>query len=274
MDPGARPTPPVDTATDLVTWGNAPSTEVLSADLRATGEQLGADRVYVFENVRDPDGRLWMNLTAEWLREGTKGLFEDPGTKLHPYSPDFTRWIEVLGAGDIVADHVLDLPEPERRVLAAEGTASIVAVPIMLDDGWWGYLAADDCDSGRAWTQGEIEVLQVMAASIGERVARSRRISTEEILGDRHRAIVEHAPVVTYIDALDDGASTLFISPQVLTLTGYAPEEWTGDPDLWLRILHPEDRGRALAENQRHNETGESFSLDYLASRRPTPPSP
>src|SRR5688500_3256036 len=122
MDPGAQPMPPVETAADLVTWGNAPAAEVLSADLREAGEQLGADRVYVFENVRDPDGRLWMTLAGEWLREGTKGLFEDPGTKLHPYSPDFTRWIEVLGAGGIVAEHVVDLPEPERRVLAAEGT--------------------------------------------------------------------------------------------------------------------------------------------------------
>jgi diguanylate cyclase (GGDEF)-like protein/PAS domain S-box-containing protein len=268
MDPGAHRMSPVDTAADLVSSGNGPAAEVLSGELRAAGEQLGADRVYVFENVRDPDGRLWMNLSAEWLREGTRGIFEDPGTKLHPYSPDFTRWIEVLGAGGIVAEHVIDLPEPERRVLAAEGTASIAAVPILLEDGWWGYLAADDCDGGRAWTQGEIEVLQVAAASIAEGVARSRRISMEEIVGDRHRAIVEHAPVVTYIDALDDAASTVFISPQVLTLTGYSPEEWTGDPDLWLRILHPEDRGRAVAENQRHNETGDSFSMDYRIYRK------
>ena len=41
-----------------------------------------------------------------------------------------------------------------------------------------------------------------------------------------------------------------------------------GDPDLWLRIIHPDDRARAVAENQRHNETGESFSLDYRVYRK------
>ena len=61
--------------------------------LEAVGRELGAHRVYVFENVRDPDGRLWMNLADEWLDDGVRGLFDVPGTTLHPYSPDFTRWI-------------------------------------------------------------------------------------------------------------------------------------------------------------------------------------
>jgi diguanylate cyclase (GGDEF)-like protein/PAS domain S-box-containing protein len=268
MDPDAPSTPPIETTADLVTSGSAPAPEALESDLREAGERLGVDRVYVFENVRDPDGRLWMNLIAEWLRDGRKGVFEDPGTTLHPYSPEFTRWIEVLGGGQVLVDRVVDLPDPERRVLAAEGTASLVAVPILLDDGWWGYLGADDCDGGRAWSETEVGVLRALAASIGEGVARRRRISTEQIVGDRHRAIVEYAPVVTYIDALDDGASTVFISPQVEILTGYSPQEWIGDPDLWLRILHPDDRSRAVAENQRHNETGESFSLDYRIYRK------
>ncbi|HET9671328.1 MAG TPA: hypothetical protein VFQ40_00595, partial [Actinomycetota bacterium] len=90
MDPRELPGPSLDAAADLVTASSAPPSASLSADLATLGRELGVDRVYVFENVRDPDGRLWMNLTAEWLRDGTRGLFDDPGTRLHPYSPDFT----------------------------------------------------------------------------------------------------------------------------------------------------------------------------------------
>ena len=32
---------------------------------------------------------------------------------------------------------------------------------------------------------------------------------------------------------------------------------------MWVKILHPDDRVRALAENVRHNETGEPFPLEY-----------
>jgi diguanylate cyclase (GGDEF)-like protein/PAS domain S-box-containing protein len=268
MDLRERSTPGVDPAADPASAGGSPGAGLPSDDLASAGQELDAHRVYVFENVRDPGGRLWMNLCAEWVRDGTRGIFDDPGTKLHPYSPDFTRWIEVLGGGSIIAERVVDLPEPERRVLGAEGTASVVAVPIHLDDEWWGFLGVDECDGGRTWTPGEIELLRYLAVSIGEGVARRRQISAEEIVGDRYRAIVEHAPAVTYIDALDAAASTVFISPQVQDLTGYSPDEWTHDGDLWLRIVHPEDRGRAMAENQRHNETGESFSLDYRIYRK------
>ena len=245
-----------------------PRWEPLSESLSGVGRRLGADRVYVFENVRDPDGRLWMNLVSEWLRDDITGIFEDPGTNLHPYSPDFTRWIEVLGSRRILTGSVAQMPEGERRVLAGERTASLVAVPIFLDEEWWGFVGADDCDGGRAWSAEDIAVLEHLAGSVAEDVERRRRISTDEIMGDRYRSIVEQIPAVTYIDALDDAASTVYISPQVETLLGYAPGEWIADPDLWLRLIHPDDRARALAENQRHNETGESFSLDYRIYRK------
>jgi diguanylate cyclase (GGDEF)-like protein/PAS domain S-box-containing protein len=257
-----------DPTADLVVRSVPTASSPLSESLANVGRELGADRVYIFENVRDPDGRLWMNLTSEWLRDGIRGLFDAPGTKLHPYSPDFTRWIEELGDRHVVTGSVAQLPESERRVLAAEATSSIVAVPIFLVDGWWGFLGADDCGRGRVWSPGEIELLRVMADAIAEDVGRQRKISAEAIMGDRFRSIVEHISAVTYIDALDDSASTLYVSPQVEDLLGYAPDEWLSDGDLWLRLIHPEDRPRAAAENQRHNETGEAFSLDYRVHRK------
>jgi diguanylate cyclase (GGDEF)-like protein/PAS domain S-box-containing protein len=79
----------------------------------------------------------------------------------------------------------------------------------------------------------------------------------------RFRLLVEQAPAVVYIDALDDCASTLYISPRIEHLTGYSPEEWRNDPDLWPKLLHPEDRDRALELTARHNETGEPFLMEY-----------
>jgi diguanylate cyclase (GGDEF)-like protein/PAS domain S-box-containing protein len=268
MDAPLGSAPAVDPAAGASVSTVDPRWEPLSESLSGVGRRLGADRVYVFENVRDPDGRLWMNLISEWLRDGITGIFEDPGTNLHPYSPDFTRWIEVLGSRRILTGSVAQMPEGERRILAGERTSSLMAVPIFLDEEWWGFVGADDCDGGRAWSAEDIAVLEDLAGSVADDVERRRRISTDEIMGDRYRSIVEQIPAVTYIDALDDAASTVYISPQVETLLGYAPGEWIADPDLWLRLIHPDDRARALAENQRHNETGESFSLDYRIYRK------
>jgi diguanylate cyclase (GGDEF)-like protein/PAS domain S-box-containing protein len=79
----------------------------------------------------------------------------------------------------------------------------------------------------------------------------------------RFKLLIEQSPGVVYIDALDDSASTLYISPRIEQLTGYKPREWREDPGLWPRLLHPEDRERALELTARHNETGDPFLMEY-----------
>jgi diguanylate cyclase (GGDEF)-like protein/PAS domain S-box-containing protein len=85
---------------------------------------------------------------------------------------------------------------------------------------------------------------------------------------ERFKLLVEQSPVVVYIDALDETASTLYISPRIEQVTGYGPKEWRADPDLWPRLLHPEDRERALELTARHNETGEPFMMEYRLIHR------
>lgn len=80
---------------------------------------------------------------------------------------------------------------------------------------------------------------------------------------ERFKLLVEQSPAIVYIDALDDTASTIYISPQVERVTGYSVEEWKADDDLWPKLLHPEDRERALELTSRHNETGEPFMMEY-----------
>src|SRR4026207_1689822 len=113
-------------AADLGVANAAPERGLLSESLETVGRELGADRVYLFENIRDADGRLWMNLTSEWRRDGVRGGFDDPGTTPPPHSPASIRWIEVLGDHRVLTGTVANLPEPERRILSAEGTLSLV----------------------------------------------------------------------------------------------------------------------------------------------------
>jgi PAS domain S-box-containing protein len=83
-----------------------------------------------------------------------------------------------------------------------------------------------------------------------------------------YKALVEQIPAVVYVDADDESSSALYMSPQVEELLGYTQEEWLEDPDLWIRLLHPEDRERALAEANRTRQTGQPFEEEYrLVSR-------
>ncbi|HEU4355123.1 MAG TPA: PAS domain-containing protein [Actinomycetota bacterium] len=80
---------------------------------------------------------------------------------------------------------------------------------------------------------------------------------------ERYQALVENLPAVVYLVAPDDDRRTLWVSPQVEQALGYAREEWLEQPDIWMELLHPEDREPALAALDAHNETGEPWSREY-----------
>ena len=95
---------------------------------------------------------------------------------------------------------------------------------------------------------------------LAERESELRHLQEAEA---RYRSLVEQIPVITYIDAVDRTSSAIFISPQVEEVVGYRPQEWISDPTLWTKLLHPEDRGRVLAQNERTNLTGDPFKAEY-----------
>ena len=80
---------------------------------------------------------------------------------------------------------------------------------------------------------------------------------------ERYRSLVEQLPIVTYIDALDHVSSSIYMSPQVEELLGYSVDEWQADPELFVKILHPDDRDRVLAEILRTNTNAEPFLQEY-----------
>jgi PAS domain S-box-containing protein len=79
----------------------------------------------------------------------------------------------------------------------------------------------------------------------------------------KYRNLVEQLPAVTYICALDEVATHLYVSPQIEELMGYTPDEWMADPQLWIKRIHPDDRPGVLAEIERTVREQVPFSVEY-----------
>jgi diguanylate cyclase (GGDEF)-like protein/PAS domain S-box-containing protein len=239
----------------------------LSDALMAVGTAVGYDRCYVFENLRGSDGRLWMDMIATWTSPNGRGVFDEAGVHLRPYYPDFQSWIDVLGRGEQIVGAVEGMEEPTRGALRSEGAVRTWQFPIFEGDSWWGFLGCDLADDS-AWNV-DVEIsMRDLATAIGESVVRARILDEQHLRDDLFRTIVEEGPLINYIDAPDEIASSVYVSPQIEGLVGYTVEEWMSDPELWPRLLHPDDRARALAENVRHNETGEPYRLEYRMIHR------
>jgi len=92
-------------------------------------------------------------------------------------------------------------------------------------------------------------------------------LSPDEV-ARRYRTLIEQLPLVVYLDEVDSISSNIFTSRQIEPILGYSVEEWATDPELFTRLLHPEDRERVLAAHVRTHETHEPLSLEYrLISR-------
>jgi PAS domain S-box-containing protein len=111
------------------------------------------------------------------------------------------------------------------------------------------------------------EVLEIITVSrdITKRKRVEARLREAEA---RYRTLVEQIPAVTYIAALDDVSSTIYVSPQTTEMLGAAPEEWLADPELFARLLHPEDRKRVIVEHVRANRVGGPLKLEYRVRTR------
>jgi diguanylate cyclase (GGDEF)-like protein/PAS domain S-box-containing protein len=69
--------------------------------------------------------------------------------------------------------------------------------------------------------------------------------------GEDYRRLVERLPAIIYTAEMGERGRWRYISPQVEEILGYSPQEWIADPGLWVTLLHPEDRERALEQETR-----------------------
>jgi PAS domain S-box-containing protein len=78
-----------------------------------------------------------------------------------------------------------------------------------------------------------------------------------------YRHLVEGAPAILYIDAVDELSSNLYTSPQIEEMLGYSVDEWRRDAELWIARMHDDDRERVLVEHRESNRTGRAFHAEY-----------
>ena len=185
-----------------------------------------------------------------------------PAIHLHPYFPDFQAWIDVLGRrarGRRVRRSRCE--EPTRSMLAGRGHRR----PRGWSPSLWarvvGVTWASTCSDDRRWRPRRrgrrCAALTIGVGDLGRRQRIERcAVDASGPLPRRSWRTARSSPTST---RRTRSPSSVYVSPQIEDLLGYTPEEWLNDPELWPRLLHPDDRARALAENVRHNETGRAL---------------
>ena len=140
--------------------------------MRVLGEATGVTSAYVFENVERDGPSTHTRRRAGWASGRSNSTVDDPRLAHVQPAPHFPRWAEVLGRGDVVSSHICDLPDDEREALELAGSFSVLAVPIFVNGGWWGFIGFEDAEHERDWSLAETEALRAAAGIVAAAIKR------------------------------------------------------------------------------------------------------
>lgn len=167
---------------------------------------------------------------------------------------------------DLAGIQALALVHPEDKLRVRTHFAGISGGPgvrvalefrIRHADGSWRYV---ESVANNLLDDPNLQGVVINCRDVTERKKSQEALEEAEL---RYRTLVERMPAVTYTNPLDETDNSLYISPGVEDMLGYSVEEGEEDPELWDRLLHPEDRERVLAEEARTSATGDPFRMEY-----------
>ncbi len=125
----------------------------------------------------------------------------------------------------------------------------------------------------RLLSPGQIKALSILvniAAPALEAARLHERLRASEAM---HRLMLESVDEVIYqVQVADEPlpSPVAFVSPQVEGLLGYAPEEFVSDPDLWVRVIHPDDRPAVAAWTKAIFDSGTAGTREYRRRHKAT----
>lgn len=194
-------------------------------------DELQGTTLYMSPQVEEITGYT----ADEWSRDPT--LWER--RLLHP--ADRVRML----AKDDAASQEGTAWSDEYRIVAKDGSVRWVAEKAQVLRG----------------KEGQPELLQGVMFDVTEQREALDRLATAE---SRYRQLIESIPAVVYLDTDEAEPSIpLYVSPRIERMLGYPMHDWNTIADLWSKLVHPEDRERAIEESDRAKHDGAPIVTEY-----------
>lgn len=88
------------------------------------------------------------------------------------------------------------------------------------------------------------------------------RIASGELGEQQFRSFIENLPVLFYVVNARPPYTPLHVSPS-FSRFGYPLEDWVNDPDIWLRVIHPEDSRWVFNQTTMSTQSGEDVDYEW-----------
>jgi len=144
----------------------------LKQSMKIIAKVVGVDRICIWINESN-DQELRFSLCYQWENECFNTKSRDGKLAPDLCFKNFPFWNEHLSAGNCLNSMRSDMPQIEREELAARNIESVLAVPVFLQDTFWGFVGFDQCIVGQVYEESEVLIMRSVSRMMANAAIRN-----------------------------------------------------------------------------------------------------
>lgn len=189
----------------------------LNYSLGIMARAADADRVYIWKN-RITEGKLSCSQIYEWSGSAESQKKNELAAGV-VYNDIVPGWEEQLSNGFCISGIVRDMNEYEKAALSPQGILSILVVPIIINNDFWGFVGFDDCHKERVFTNKEEAILRSAGQLIANALIRNEETEKARQAEERIKLMLDATPLCCQL--WDDNVNIIDCNEAAVKLYGY-----------------------------------------------------
>jgi signal transduction histidine kinase/CheY-like chemotaxis protein/lambda repressor-like predicted transcriptional regulator len=141
--------------------------------MRIIAHCLDVDRGYIWQNEFKNDV-LHYHMRFEWQSDTGRQTNPVVDKAIYPYS-QIPGWYAKFLKGECVNSSVNEMPEEEKKRVKPHGMKSIFAIPVFLNNVFWGFVSFDDCRRERSISEDELNILRSVSLMLASAINRNEQ---------------------------------------------------------------------------------------------------
>jgi two-component system NtrC family sensor kinase len=142
--------------------------------LEILGQSAGASHVLMFETSYDVNDNLLFNQCAQWLASVSNCKCSQLKHHSLPYEECLLLWSHKLMRGETIMGLLQDFPLSERLLFQKPGILSLLVLPLIVKDQFFGCIVLENCSEAKVWSASAVDLLRAAAASLSLHHQRSK----------------------------------------------------------------------------------------------------
>ncbi|ACS78610.1 diguanylate cyclase with PAS/PAC and GAF sensors [Maridesulfovibrio salexigens DSM 2638] len=218
--------------------------------LAALGQATGVSRVWIFQTIKVTDTHITQNYTFEWAaapryKQLGMPMFSMFTNKIN--RPEYRETVQSRLRGEW-QKMVIDQLEPGwlKDTLEVQKIKSMLTIPVMVEDNWWGTLGFDDCERAYDWSDVEIALLKTAGYLISNAVLRDR------LSAKRRQFSILKELTDSSVWEFDFKTGQIWCSPELLHSVPVPTDNIRFSLHKAMHLIHPDDRRPLISSISRY----------------------